>query len=154
MQTKSPNERLLLVVVWGMCCLRKLGYFLIHVQERCFKIESEKIRCRQESRTCYCSFFSQLAMPCVALLHSQVPALLSPNCGASSTAASVVLSKTFSTLRKFGAAFKPGRHEWFAVRRLNTNSRNSALSGGSSNRFPKETSQADGRNTIWTMKRW
>ncbi len=150
MHTKSLNKRPLLVVVWGMCCLRKLGYFLIHVQERCFKIEPEKIRCRQESRT---SFFSQLAMPCVALLHSQVPALLSPNCGASSTAASVVLSKTFSTLRKFGAAFKPGRHKWFALRRLNTNSRTSALSAGSWNRFPKETSQADGRNTIWTMKR-
>ncbi len=36
---------------------------------------------------------------------------------------------------EFGAAFEPGLHEWFALRRLITNSRTSALSGGFWSRF-------------------
>ncbi len=45
----------------------------------------------------------------------------------------------------FGAAFKLGRHEWFVLRRLITNSRNSAFTRGFCNLFLKETSQVDGR---------
>ncbi len=49
----------------------------------------------------------------------------------------------------FRAAFELGRHEWFALRRLITNSRSSAFTGS----FLKETSQGDGRNKNWTMQR-
>ncbi len=49
----------------------------------------------------------------------------------------------------FGAAFELGRHDWFALRRLITNSRSPAFTGS----FLKETSQEDGRNKNWTMQR-
>ncbi len=51
--------------------------------------------------------------------------------------------------RRFGAAFEIGRHEWFALRRLITNSRSSAFTGS----FLKETSQEDRRNKNWTLQR-
>ncbi len=54
---------------------------------------------------------------------------------------------------KFGEAFELGRHEWFPLRRLITNSRSSAYTGVFWNRFLKETSQQDGRTKNWTMKR-
>ncbi len=53
----------------------------------------------------------------------------------------------------FGAAFELGRHEWFALRRLITNSRSSAFTGSFLKLFPKETAQEDGRNKNWTMQR-
>ncbi len=49
--------------------------------------------------------------------------------------------------------FERGRHEWFALRRIITNPRNSALPGGFWNRFIWETSQVDGRTKDWIMKR-
>ncbi len=52
----------------------------------------------------------------------------------------------------FGAAFELGRHEWFALRRLITNSRSSAFTGSFPNLFLKEISQEDGRNKNWTMQ--
>ncbi len=52
-----------------------------------------------------------------------------------------------------GAAFELGRHEWFALRRLIRNSRNSAFTGGFRNRFLKETSQKDGIPKNMIMKR-
>ncbi len=48
-----------------------------------------------------------------------------------------------------GAVLKLGRHEWFALRRLITNSRISAFTGGFWNCFLKETSQVDGWATTW-----
>ncbi len=51
------------------------------------------------------------------------------------------------------AAFELGRHEWFALRRVITNSRSSAFTGSFLKLFLKETSQADGRNKNWTMQR-
>ncbi len=56
-------------------------------------------------------------------------------------------------VKTFGAAFKLGRHEWFALRRLITSSRNSAFTGGFWSRFLKETSQKDGRTKNMMMKR-
>ncbi len=53
----------------------------------------------------------------------------------------------------FGAAFKLGRHEWFALRRLITNSGSSAFTGGCWNCFLKETSQNDVRTKNRIMKR-
>ncbi len=53
----------------------------------------------------------------------------------------------------FGPAFILGCHEWFALRRLITNSRISAFNGSFSNRFLKEISQVDGRTKHWIMKR-
>ncbi len=44
------------------------------------------------------------------------------------------------------------RHEWFALRRLITNSRNSAFTGGFWYSFLKETSQLDGRTKDWISK--
>ncbi len=62
----------------------------------------------------------------------------------------LTMSWLFSVMR---AAFKLGRHEWFALQRLITNSRNSALSRGLWNRSLKETSQVDGRTKNRIMKR-
>ncbi len=53
----------------------------------------------------------------------------------------------------WGAPFKLGRHEWFALRRLITNSRNSAFTGSFWKRFLKETSKVDGRTKNRLMKR-
>ncbi len=62
-------------------------------------------------------------------------------------------SSTAKRFWNFGAAFKLGRHEWFALRRLIINSRNSAFTGGFLNSFIKETSQKDGRTKNRIMKR-
>ncbi len=53
----------------------------------------------------------------------------------------------------FGAAFELGRHGWFEVRRLITNSRSSAFTGSCLILYLKKTSQEDGRNKNWTMQR-
>ncbi len=53
----------------------------------------------------------------------------------------------------FAAAFKLGRHEWFVLKRLITNSRSSAFTGGFWNCFLKEPSQVDKRTKNLTMKR-
>ncbi len=66
---------------------------------------------------------------------------------------STQLTKKSINLYRFGMAFELGRHEWIALRRLITNSRNSALSGGFRNRFLKETSQVNERTKNWIMKR-
>ncbi len=58
-----------------------------------------------------------------------------------------------SYIHLFGAAFKLGRHEWFALRRLITNSRSSAFTRGFLKLFFLETSQEDGRIKNWTMKK-
>ncbi len=49
--------------------------------------------------------------------------------------------------------FKLGHYERLAFRRLITNSRNYAFTGGFWNRFLKETSQVDGRIKNWIKKR-
>ncbi len=59
---------------------------------------------------------------------------------------------TKSALNWIGEAFNLGRHVWFALRRLITNSRNSAFTGGFCNHFLKETTQVDRRTKNWTMK--
>ncbi len=49
--------------------------------------------------------------------------------------------------------FELGRHKWFALRRIITNSRSSAFTGSFLKLFLKETSQEDGKNKNWTMQR-
>ncbi len=51
--------------------------------------------------------------------------------------------------RNFGTDSEFGRHEWFALRRSVTNSRNFALTGGYWNNFLKETLWAQN----WIMKK-